>query len=300
MPSQLDVKPSILLVDDHAHNLVALEAVLGTSDYILITASSGLEALAALEIHDIAMVLLDIHMPEMDGFEVARRIKASPKTRHIPLILITAIYREDPYVQKAYQAGAVDYFSKPFDPDLLRLKVGIYAELYQKNIILRRQEEERRHMQVEMKQLNQTLQDRELARVEEEERRAVELRTILESIPDAIYVGDEQGITRCNAKALAMFGFDSCEELNQHFEKLAERIRMRDPETLVPIPRDSQPLAHALRGERYVSNVAIRHLATGKDLILACAAAPVVYHGKIIGAVVVNMDVPKTTSTTFN
>src|SRR5688572_7404308 len=136
--SPSESRPSILLVDDHPSNLVALEAVLGTSDYHLVTASSGAEALAMLEVYSFAMVLLDIHMPGMDGYEVARHIKASPKNKHIPIILITAIYREDPYVQQAYQAGAVEFFSKPFNPDVLRLKVGIYAELYQKNLLLRR------------------------------------------------------------------------------------------------------------------------------------------------------------------
>lgn len=286
-------KASILLVDDHAPNLVALEAVLGTSNYHLVTASSGAEALELLEKHDFAMVLLDVQMPGMDGYEVSRRIKSSPRTQHIPVILITAVYKEDPQVREGYSAGAIDYFGKPFDPDLLRLKVRIYADLYQKNLALSKREEERRAMERELRALSQTLEERERARKMEEDRRAAELTTILESIPDAIYVGDENGITRCNGPALSMFGFDTCAELNQHFEKLAERIHMRYADTGKPIPPHDQPFSHALRGMQHFCEMKIRHLSSGKDILIACAAAPVRFQGEIIGAVVVNMDVPK-------
>src|SRR5688572_20154667 len=93
-------KPAILLVDDHPNNLVALEAVLGSAKYHLITANSGEEALEQLSKHEVALVLLDVQMPGLDGFQVAKRIKESDRTKHIPVILITAIYKEDPWVLK--------------------------------------------------------------------------------------------------------------------------------------------------------------------------------------------------------
>jgi two-component system, sporulation sensor kinase E len=286
-------KPSILLVDDHPSNLVALEAVLGTSEYHLVTASSGAEALMCLQNHDIALILLDIHMPGMDGFELTKILKASSKTQHIPIILITAVYREDPYVTKAYEAGAVDFFSKPFNPEILRLKVGIYAELYQKNLTLREEEAKRQKTERELRELHTKLLGREKALQLEQERRTAELRTVLESIPDAVYVGDEKGITRCNSKALAMFGCESFDELNQDFKSLADRVQMRYPENGKPIPAEDQPFAHALRGRQHLCQILIRHGATGKDVALACAAAPVFHNGQIIGGVVVNMNAPR-------
>ena len=123
----MTAKRRILAVDDAPANLVALDAVLGRQ-YELIAAHSGQEALGILaKDPNIDVILLDIQMPVMDGYEVASRIKKIPECADIPLIFITAIYTEDPHVKKGYELGAVDYFTKPFDPDLLRLKVDVYA-----------------------------------------------------------------------------------------------------------------------------------------------------------------------------
>src|SRR4051812_46592216 len=114
----------VLAVDDKPANLLALEAVLDDALYTLLQATSGPDALTILRDHpDIALILLDVQMPGMDGFEVARRIKKMAGYEEIPVIFITAICTEDPFVREGYQAGAVDYFSKPFDPDVLRRKV---------------------------------------------------------------------------------------------------------------------------------------------------------------------------------
>ncbi len=121
-------RPKLLLVDDRPANLLALEAVLGDSEYDLIKAHSGVEALTLLDQNpDVALILLDVQMPGMDGFEVTKRIKDNPAHREIPIIFITAIHREDPFVLRGYQAGAMDYFSKPFDPEVLKMKVAVYA-----------------------------------------------------------------------------------------------------------------------------------------------------------------------------
>src|SRR5262245_28290036 len=95
-------RPKLLLVDDKPANLLALEAVLGETEYELIRASSGAQALALVQQHEFALVLLDIQMPDMDGFETARRMKAMPQGAEVPIIFITAIYNEDPYVRKGY------------------------------------------------------------------------------------------------------------------------------------------------------------------------------------------------------
>src|SRR5262245_11325384 len=119
-------KPTILAVDDTPTNLVALEAVLD-KDFALVFARSGPEAMALLQEQSVDVILMDVQMPNMDGFEAAEQIKKLPGCEDIPIVFITAVYNEDPHVKRGYAAGGVDYFTKPFDPDLLRLKVGIYA-----------------------------------------------------------------------------------------------------------------------------------------------------------------------------
>lgn len=133
-------KSNVLAVDDQRANLVALDAVLGT-DYNLIFANSGHEALSILEKRqDIDVVLMDVQMPGMDGFETASRLKAMQGCEDIPVVFITAVYNEDPFVKQGYKAGAVDYFSKPFDAEILKVKVGIYASFRQRADILRERE----------------------------------------------------------------------------------------------------------------------------------------------------------------
>jgi response regulator RpfG family c-di-GMP phosphodiesterase len=134
-------KANILLVDDREENLVALEAILSSLDQNMIRARSGEEALRALLTNDFAVILLDIVMPGMDGFEIARAIKRRRKTREVPVIFLTAADADPDYAFRGYAAGAVDYISKPFDPWVLRTKVSVFVELYRKNQQLREQSE---------------------------------------------------------------------------------------------------------------------------------------------------------------
>src|SRR5262245_3218177 len=108
-------KPTILAVDDTPSNLVALEAVL-EKDFRLQFARSGREAIALLaRHHDIDVILMDVQMPGMDGFEAASAIKKLPGCAEIPIVFVTAVYHEDPHIKRGYEAGGVDYFTKPFD-----------------------------------------------------------------------------------------------------------------------------------------------------------------------------------------
>ena len=135
----MEAKVNILLVDDYPANLVALSAVLSDPIYRLLEATSGQEAIQLLEKNDVALILLDIQMPGMDGYEVARQIRANPRTREIPIIFITAVYREEPSVRKGYEVGGQDYLGKPFDPEILKAKVGIYSNLFLKTATLEQQ-----------------------------------------------------------------------------------------------------------------------------------------------------------------
>ena len=123
-------KPKILIVDDRSENRLSLELLLNEIDCEVVTATSGNEALLQLSKHHVAMVLLDVQMPGMDGFEVATLMRQNSKTRNIPIIFVTAINKEQKHIFHGYEAGAVDYICKPFDPTIILAKVSIFLELY--------------------------------------------------------------------------------------------------------------------------------------------------------------------------
>jgi PAS domain S-box-containing protein len=127
--ARLDDTPSVLLVDDRPENLLALVAVLEPLQVRLRTAESGEEALRALLEEDFAVVLLDVQMPGMDGFETARFIRGRERSRTTPIIFLTAVSTDVAQVAKGYEAGAVDYVLKPFEPNILRSKVGVFCDL---------------------------------------------------------------------------------------------------------------------------------------------------------------------------
>ena len=120
----------ILLVDDRAENLLALEAILSSLNQVLVRASSGEEALRALLKDDYALILLDVQMPGMDGFETATQIKARARTRDIPIIFLTAVDTDEHDAYRGYAAGGADYITKPFDPWVLRAKVQVFVDLW--------------------------------------------------------------------------------------------------------------------------------------------------------------------------
>jgi len=120
----------VLLVDDRADNLLALEAILQGLPVEAVPVSSGEEALKRLMQDDFAVILLDANMPGMDGFETASHVKQRQRTRHIPIIFLTAADYDPHLVFRGYQAGAVDYLTKPFDPWVLRSKITVFVDLW--------------------------------------------------------------------------------------------------------------------------------------------------------------------------
>ncbi len=122
---------TILLVDDREENLIALEELLDNGQRMFIKAMSGNEALKCVLKHDgIGLIMLDVQMPHMDGFEVATLLKANPKTRDISIIFVTAINKDEQYVMKGFGQGAVDYLAKPLDSNVTRAKVKVFEQLY--------------------------------------------------------------------------------------------------------------------------------------------------------------------------
>jgi two-component system, sensor histidine kinase and response regulator len=119
----------VLIVDDIAENLVALEALLRTGGVKPLCARSGAEALELLLVHDVAVALVDVEMPEMDGFELAELMRGTARTKHVPIIFITAGSRDPSRVFKGYETGAVDFLFKPIDPQILKSKIDVFLEL---------------------------------------------------------------------------------------------------------------------------------------------------------------------------
>jgi CheY-like chemotaxis protein len=120
----------ILAVDDRRENLLALEAILEGLPIEVVPVTSGEDALKKLLVQDYAVILLDARMPGMDGFETARHVKQRERTRHIPIVFLTAADYDSHLAFRGYQAGAVDYITKPFDPWVLRSKVTVFVDLY--------------------------------------------------------------------------------------------------------------------------------------------------------------------------
>jgi PAS domain S-box-containing protein len=134
-------KINILLVDDKPENLVSLEALLENPDHTIVKTTSANRALSLMLEYEFALVLLDVQMPEMDGFEMAELMRGSEKTKYIPIIFVTAISKEQKHVFKGYESGAVDYLFKPLDPDILKSKVNIFIDLHRQKKLLAQSKE---------------------------------------------------------------------------------------------------------------------------------------------------------------
>ncbi|MDF2445630.1 MAG: hypothetical protein K0S46_866 [Moraxellaceae bacterium] len=153
--------PAILVVDDQNSNLIAMEAVFEGEPVELVKAASGAEALKILLQRDFALVLLDVQMPDLDGFEVAEIMRSNPRTESTPIIFLTALSKEQRYIFRGYETGAVDYLFKPIEAAILRSKVRVFLELDRKNRSLRESlrllQEERDHNQNLLRSLSEGL-----------------------------------------------------------------------------------------------------------------------------------------------
>ena len=236
---------NILLVDDRAENLLALEAILEPLGERLVRAHSGDDALKCLLTEEFAVILLDVQMPGLNGFETAELIKSRERTRYVPIIFLTAISKDEAYVFRGYSVGAVDYMSKPFQPDVLRSKVAVFVDLYRKQRQLKRQE----HM----------LHEAALREVELEHRTlllAQEARTaqIVSTAMDAIIVLDaDRRITMFNTAAERVFGRRAATVLEHAITELFPGEAIDDILTTLENSSGSngaKPQLHAVEGAR--------------------------------------------------
>ncbi len=269
MVGLMTTKPRVLAVDDTPANLIALDAVL-EREFDLMFARSGQEALDRLRVDpDVAVILMDVQMPIMDGFETAERIKAMPACRDIPIVFITAVYREDPYVKRGFEVGGVDYFTKPFDPELLRLKLSMYATF--------------RKQAAEL----QAREDR-IRATEELLKAGRKLTSILESIPVGILVADLDGrICQTNDEVSRICKADDAFQHDAYGEVLAwwsaSGAQLRDPDGA---------LVRALRtGASTHDEKTPIICCDGSEKLLFISASPLRgLGGAIVGAVLVMKD----------
>ncbi len=187
-----DERINILLVDDEPKNLTVLETVLADPAYRLVCAESAEAALLALVAEEFALLVLDIQMPGMSGFELAQMIKQRKKTAGVPIIFLTAYYSEDQHVLEGYSTGAVDYLHKPINPTILRSKVAVFAELYRKSRECTRaghsllnEVAARRRAEEQLRQMNDELEHRVAERTETLRQRERELLTAEEALKSA-------------------------------------------------------------------------------------------------------------------
>ncbi len=197
MSSRLDhacCKQEILIVDDRPENLVALRAVLEDVDAHLIEAGNGNAALAATLHHDFALAILDIQMPDMDGYQLATLLRGDVRTRDLPIIFMTAAYGAEAQVFKGYQAGAVDYIVKPYEPLVLVSKVQVFLQLHR---------------------INAMLAERNEALAAAEER----YRSLVMTVPDIVYRIDSEGRFTFLNDAVHELGYTAADLIGRHFSE---------------------------------------------------------------------------------
>jgi len=218
---------AILLVDDTPANLVALESILAPLGQRLVSARSGREALRKLLQEDFALILLDVRMGDLDGFETARLIRTRPHTEHVPIIFVTAFDRAETDIKAGYELGAADFIFKPYQAHALRAKVGVFVELFHKTEAVRRQAEQLRQM--ELREARRKLEAAERGRAQAEAR----FESILDLAPDGIFGFDGKGrLALFNKGAERIFGRSAADVLGESVESLIPDgipIRGEDP-----------------------------------------------------------------------
>jgi signal transduction histidine kinase len=260
---------SILVVDDQNDGLVAFDAILHPLGQRLVRVRSGREALRALLKEDFALILMDVVMPEMDGFETARVIRSRERCKDTPIIFVTALHRGEMPSFEAYSLGAVDYILKPIEPDILRTKVSVFVELARKRLLIERQAEALR--KAERQQYDLALADA-LRRAEEERSRAREallrreveimndearwLEGVLNALPTPL-VMLEPGSGR------ALFVNDAARSFPWRTAEEQPEVEFSDRDRQ-PLTREQLPAMRAAAGER-LSGMHVRWRCGAKE-----------------------------------
>lgn len=252
-PTPSEGSSVLLIVDDYPENLISMRALLQRQDWQVMTAASGFEALSLLLEHDVDLVLLDVQMPGMDGFEVARLMRGSQRTRLTPIIFLTANEQSQDAVIKGYASGAVDYLFKPFDPQILKPKVQALLE-HQRN----------------RRALQRLSHDLEVARAFN--------ASVLDNAAEGILVVGEDGLIRFANPAMSRLLNATVKDLQgREFLDFLQKPH-------IPIWADSDLYAGYKRGETLRLHDALLRTAPGQQVpvALSCAPLPSEQHAMVV------------------
>jgi PAS domain S-box-containing protein len=242
------VKSKILLVDDTPENLISLEAALDSLGADLVSANSGREALRFLLEDNFAAILLDVKMPDMDGFETAELIRSRPRSRHTPILFLTG-YRNEEHLFRGYDLGAVDFLFKPIVPEVLRSKVAVFIELSRNAELLRRQA---------------AALAEQTAALRKTER---QFRALLEAAPDAMVICQEDGqMVLVNSRTESIFGYSRDELLGRHITLLVPDWKYEHPYTA---PFELRAVRHD--GRSFPVEISLSPLEIDDDLLVTTA-----------------------------
>lgn len=265
---------NILLVDDRQENLVALSAILSETGHNLVTADSGAKALGALLRYEFAVILLDVKMPETDGYNIASLIKEREATRHIPIIFLTGVATDIDQIYHGYEVGAVDYLLKPLDPVIVRHKVAVFVDLFLKERRIQRQGQILREMERKEHEFRLALQRQESE---------AWYSTTLRSIGDAVIATDAQGVIQfMNPVAESLTGWTLQEAkgrpLENVFKIFSEETREEAENPAVRVIREGKTVG--------LANHTILVSRTGAEFVIEDSAAPIrSKQGAVLGVV---------------
>ena len=289
LPAALGGKINILIVDDEPKNLTVLETVLDDPSYRLVRAQSANEALLALVTEEFALLILDVRMPDMTGFELAKMIKDRRKTADIPIIFLTAFYNDDQHVLEGYVSGAVDYLHKPVNAAVLRSKAAVFAEMYHRsrehaltNRMLLIEVIERRKAQNQLRLLNETLEQRVAERTTALHETDARYRSLFDSSLDAIIsVAMDGRFATANPAALQLTG-----------RTLEELQALQFLDVIAPDQREVTESAFraALHHECITLDTAII-TASGERRELLVSGAPAILGGELVGLSCIARDI---------
>ncbi len=246
----------VLLVDDSPENLISLEAALEGLGAELVCAGSGMEALRHLLDQDFAAIILDVKMPDMDGFQTAEMIRSRKRSRHIPILFLTG-YKSDEHLFRGYDLGAVDFLFKPVVPEILRSKVNVFVKLSRNTELLRQQAET-------------------LSKTEQK------FRSLLEAAPDAMIISAEDGrISLVNSQAERLFGFRREELAGENIQNLLPEWKG------LQAAAGSHKEVRAIRKDRshFPAEISLSPLNTEEGLLVTSAIRDITERKKIDEAI---------------
>jgi len=285
-----DGRVNILIVDDEPANLKVLEVILDDPGYRLVRATSANDALLALMADDFGLLILDIRMPDMSGFELANLIKQRKKSASVPIIFLTAFYNEDQDVLAGYGTGAVDYLHKPVNATVLRSKVAVFVELHRKsrelamaNRALLLEVTERRRAEEQLRELNESLDRRVTERSEALRESEQRFRTMADQTPVMMWVTSPSGLVEfVNKEYCSFFGVSHEEAMHNSW-----RMPLHDDDSTY-----QQSLVEALRTRRPFQGDARMRRSDGEWRWMTSHGAPRTSpSGEFLGMIVTSQDV---------